>query len=72
MIKSEQKYSKLRGKIREVYKTQENFAVAINMNLTTLSSKLTGKTDWTRGEIERCVNTLNIPIEEAHTYFFAL
>lgn len=46
-------YSKLRGKIREVFGTQESFAVAMKMSTVTLSAKLNGRVDWTQAELER-------------------
>lgn len=63
-------YSKLRGKIREVFGTQDNFAAAMNMNTTTVSLKLNGKSDWARVEMERACSLLGIPISELHLYFF--
>lgn len=65
-------YSKLRGRIREKYGTQEAFAKAMNMNYTTLSNKLNGKTEWTREEIERACTLLEIPVQEIPAYFFNL
>ena len=50
-------YSKLRGKIREVFGTQEAFAVALGINAATISGKLNGE-------------ALHIPMEEMHVYFF--
>lgn len=63
-------YAALRGKIREKFGTQEAFAVAMGMNPATLSAKLTGKTEWTRAEIEKACNLLGIALEDAHLYFF--
>lgn len=63
-------YSKLRGKIREVFQRQDLFAVAMGMNPTSLSFKLTNKTEWTRSEIEKACELLHIPISEAPVYFF--
>lgn len=63
-------YSKLRGKIREVFGTQDAFAVAMGMNTATLSSKLNGRTDWSRAEMELACTLLHIPLEEMHIYFF--
>lgn len=63
-------YAKLRGIIREKFCTQEAFAKAMGMNPTSLSSKLTGKTEWTRAEIEKACILLEIPLSEAHLYFF--
>lgn len=63
-------YSKLRGKIREMYGTQEAFAEAIGMNTATLSGKLNGKTDWTRVEMELACSLLGVSMMEMHSYFF--
>lgn len=65
-------YPKLRGRIREKYGRQEDFARAMGMSPTTLSAKLTGGTEWTRPEIVKACELLDIPLEEAHLYFFAL
>jgi len=64
------RYPKLRGAIREKFGTQATFAEAINMNSTTLSKKLTGKSEWTRTEIARACDLIGIPLCDAHTYFF--
>lgn len=64
------RYGKLRGLIREKYGTQAAFATEIGINPTTLSSKLNGKTDWTRQEIIAGCKALEIPFENAHQYFF--
>lgn len=63
-------YSKLRGKIREVYGTQEAFACAMDMSPATLSKKLNNVTDWSRAEIDRACELLHIPLEEVPLYFF--
>lgn len=64
-------FSKLRGKIKEVFGSQDAFAAAMGMNPSTLSAKLTGKTDWTSSEVELACKLLSIPLEEMHLYFFA-
>jgi len=64
-------YPKLRGAIREKFGTQEAFAKAMGKSETTISSKLTGKTEWDRQEIEDACRLLEIPLAEAHTYFFS-
>ena len=64
-------YSKLRGKIREVFDTQEAFADAMKMNAATISGKLNGRSDWTRAEMELACSLLGIPMIEMHKYFFA-
>lgn len=65
-------YPKLRGAIREKFGTQAAFAEAMEMSENTLSCKLNGKTEWTRQEIETACRLLDIPLAEAHAYFFAL
>ncbi len=63
-------YSKLRGKIREVFGINENFAKAMEMDLSSLSAKLNNKSPWKREEIEKACELLHIPIEDVHLYFF--
>lgn len=65
-------YAKLRGKIREKFGTQDNFAAAMDMDRSTLSLKLNGKSDWTRLDIEKSCHLLSIPLKEAHAYFFTV
>lgn len=65
-------YAKLRGRIKEKYGTQANFADAMGMDRSTLSLKLNGKSDWTSPEIEKACVLLEIPFAEAHTYFFTV
>lgn len=63
-------YSKLRGKIREVFGTQERFADAMGKDISTISLKLNDKSEWSRIEIEQACNLLGIPVDEVHLYFF--
>lgn len=62
--------SKLRGLIREKFKTQADFAMALGMADTTLSAKLNGKTDWKRQEIETACRVLGVAAEDIPLYFF--
>lgn len=64
-------YAKLRGKICEVCGTQKDFSVAVGMNPATVSGKLTGKSEWSRKEMEKACSVLGIPMVEMHEYFFA-
>jgi transcriptional regulator with XRE-family HTH domain len=66
----ERKYPKLRGIIKEKYDTQAAFAQAIGMNIVTLNRKMSGKTDWTRQDIENAVNVLGIEPCDIAAYFF--
>ena len=65
-------YSKLRGRIREIFGTQGAFAKEMGMNRSTLSMKLSGKIDWTRKEIEKACYLLKISIDKVHLYFFTV
>lgn len=63
-------YSKLKGKITEVFGTNGAFADAIGFDHSTLSAKLNNKAPWKHEEIEEACNLLGIPIEQVHLYFF--
>lgn len=63
-------YAKLRGKIREVFGTNEAFAEAMEMDTSSLSAKLNNKSPWKREEIEKACRLLGIPIEDVYLYFF--
>lgn len=63
-------YSKLRGRIRELFGTQAAFADAMEMNPATLSAKLVGRVDWSRAEMEKACILLDIPMNEMHVFFY--
>lgn len=63
-------YSKLRGKIREYYGTQDKFAQAIGIGRVSLSKRLGGKADFTLPEIQKASDLLHIPKDEIAAYFF--
>jgi transcriptional regulator with XRE-family HTH domain len=63
-------YSKLRGKIKEVYKTQAAFAEAMPMSSVSLSDKLNNKVQFSQKEIDRACDLLQISKEEIPIYFF--
>jgi transcriptional regulator with XRE-family HTH domain len=64
-------YSKLRGKIKEVYGKQEYLAKAMGMDASSLSAKLNNNSPWKREEIEKACELLGISIEDVHLYFFS-
>lgn len=64
------KYAKLRGKIYEKYRRQGDFADEIGMDRATLSGKMNGRTQWTLDEVCRACEVLDIPLCDAHEYFF--
>lgn len=63
-------YSKLRGKIREVFGTQEAFAEAIGLSKAGVSQRLNNKVKWTADEIEKAKNVLGFDASEIGAYFF--
>jgi hypothetical protein len=63
-------YSKLRGKIVEKFHTQSAFADAMEMNKSTLNSKLSNRRQWTSFELVKACELLGITLAEAHLYFF--
>jgi plasmid maintenance system antidote protein VapI len=64
-------YSKLRGRIREVFGTQDRFAEAMGRSNTSISQKLNNKSEWTQKEINRAVEVLGIDDVDIPAYFFA-
>jgi len=64
-------YSKLRGKIREVFGTQNDFAKAMGFSNASLSAKLNGKVEFGQNEIGRALSVLQINgSNELYEYFF--
>lgn len=63
-------YSKLRGRIREVFGSQEAFAKAIGISACSVSQKLNGRVEWTTQEIRKACEVLGIPAAEIPQYFF--
>lgn len=65
-------YSKLRGRIKEIFGTQDNFADALNMGRVSLSQRLTGKLEFTQEEIMKSCELLEFDPSEIPSYFFTL
>lgn len=65
-------YSKLLGKIKEVFGTQNAFATAIGISYQSVSYKLNNQSEFTSSEILKSVKVLNIPIRKIPLYFFTL
>lgn len=63
-------YSRLRGKIKEVYGTQEDFATAMILSNVSLSAKLNNKVFFTQPEINKACELLGIPLDFIPVYFF--
>lgn len=65
-------YSKLSGKIVEVYGTQARFAEAMGLSERSISLKLNGKVPWKQPEIVRACEMLGIELTEMPAYFFTM
>lgn len=63
-------YSEFRKKIRSVYLRLEDFAKDMNMATGTLSHKISGKSEWSRAEIEKAAELLDLTPNEILHYFF--
>lgn len=63
-------YSKLRGKIKEVFGTQAKFADAMGLSSVSLSAKLNNTVQFTQSEINKACELLSIPFELIPIYFF--
>lgn len=65
-------YSKLRGKIREKFGTQEKFANCIEMSDQLVSGRLNNQSSWKQSEILRACNALGIPKQNIPDFFYTL
>lgn len=65
-------YSKLKGRIKEKYNSQKDFAVALKISEVALTNKLNNRTKFTQDEIMICLELLDIDLHEIPLYFFTL
>ena len=63
-------YSKLRGRIKEKFGTQDRFANALGIGRVSLSQRLNNSLGFSQEEILRAAELLEIPTEEIPAYFF--
>lgn len=63
-------YSKLKGKIRELGMTQNEFANEIGITAQTLNLRFRNKRFFKQEEIEKTMLLFNEPLENIQTYFF--
>ena len=63
-------YSKLLGKIEEIYDTQEKFALARGSGRVSLSQRLNGKLECAQNEILKSCELLKIKKKDIPIYFF--
>lgn len=65
-------YRKLRGKIKEVCGTQNNFSVKLGIGRVSLSQRLNNQLEFTQNEIFKSCDILNIKKEDIPVYFFTI
>lgn len=65
-------YSKLKGRIVEVFGTQEAFATAFGCARGTFSLRLNGKRNFRQDEILNACQLLHVDKREIPDYFFTL
>lgn len=63
-------YSKLKGKIRELEMTQNEFANKIGITEQTLNLRFQGKRPFKQDEIIKTMELFNEPLENIVIYFF--
>lgn len=63
-------YSKLKGRIRECFVTQSEFAQKLKISDTSLSNKLNNKTVFDQDEIQESIKIFNLSPMETIEYFF--
>jgi len=65
-------YSKLKGRIYQIYRTQGEFAEAMGMSRSQISHKILNESEWKLSEILKAVDLLYIPNSEIGMYFFTV
>lgn len=65
-------YQKLRGKIKEICGTQDNFAEKLGINRVSLSQRLNNLLEFTQKEIYKSCEILGIELADIPEYFFTL
>lgn len=63
-------YSKLRGKISEVYGTRAAFAAALGIGKTALSARMNNQANFTQPEMSASAELLGFAVSEIPLYFF--
>lgn len=63
-------YRKLRGRIKEIFGTQAEFARALNLSRNSVSGKLVGRTEFSQSDVEYWAKLLGIDRAEYGLYFY--
>lgn len=70
MNQTDYDYSKLKGKIRELDMTLNEFAQHIGITEQTLNLRFKDARPFTQREIDKAMQLFNEPLENIHIYFF--
>lgn len=65
-------YRRLKGRIKEMYGTQNEFAEVVGLSFVSISKKLNNLRQFKQSDIDKITEVLNIPKEEIPIYFFTL
>lgn len=65
-------YSKLKGRIVEVFGNQGNFAKAMGYSERSLSLRMNGKVPWKQPDILKAISLLRLTENDIQDYFFNL
>ena len=65
-------YKKLRGRIIEVFGSQQKFAAAMGWSERTLSLKMNGMRSWKQKDICLAITLLGLDCTDIPAYFFAV
>ena len=63
-------FSKLKGRIIEVFGTRKDFGKAMKWSNVTTTSRVNGASQWKQDEIDKAVELLHIDAAEIGEYFF--
>lgn len=63
-------YIKLKARIMEKFRTQEDFAKAMGMSLPALNQRLNGAVSWRSPEMAKACELLGIDMPDMWIYFF--
>ena len=65
-------YNKLRGRIREMFKTESAFAKEVGISPAMMSLRMTGKVMFSQEEIAKCCDLLQIGAGDIKDFFFTV
>lgn len=63
-------FSKLRGRIKELIGSENEFARLLNVSHASLSAKLNSKVPFSISEIDNSIQILKIDVNDIYEYFF--